>query len=100
MTDFPSFEAERIRLLILIELVAQPGGSWTLSMLERAIRHRGYRKSADYLLTQLRWLDAEVLAVRLMPAESETVVVVRSSGRRHVAGELVLPGIDTPSDEA
>lgn len=98
--DFRTYEAERIRFLLLVELAGQESGSWTLSMLRRAIMVRGYPKTPEYLLNQLRWLEAEALAVRLLPAGEETVVRLRRAGRQHVDRVKLLVGVDKPDDEA
>tara|TARA_R110002020_G_scaffold10801_22_gene41081 strand:+ start:7566 stop:7871 length:306 start_codon:yes stop_codon:yes gene_type:complete len=98
--DFRLYEAQRIRYLLLLELSHQPSGSWTLSMLTKAMRARGYQKLPDFLLNQLQWLESECLAVRLVPANDETVVKLRGAGRHHVDGTLLLHGVDRPDDEA
>ena len=89
----------RIRLLLLQELAAQDSGSWTLTMLVRAIGLRGYRKSEDYLLNQLRWLETEAVAVRLVAAGGETIATLRSAGRKHVERSRLIAGVDKPDDE-
>lgn len=98
--DFRTYEAERIRYLLLLELSRQPGGSWTLFMLTKALRARGYNKLPDFVLNQLQWLEAERLAVRLVPANDETIVKLRTAGRQHVEGARMLRGVDRPDDEA
>lgn len=98
--DFRTFEAERIRFLLLSELAAQDSGSWTLSMLRRAMLVKGYPKTPEYLLNQLRWLETEALAVRLVTAGDETVVKIRAAGRQHVDRVKLLVGVDKPDDEA
>lgn len=98
--DFRIYEAGRIRLLLLQELAEQETGSWTLSMLRRAISLRGYAKTPDYLLNQLRWLESEALAVKLVAAgDAEHVVKLRSAGRAHVEKVKMLAGVHKPDDE-
>lgn len=99
MTDFRAFEAERIRYLLLKELAAQETASWTLTMLVRAIKVAGYPKSPEYLLNQLRWLEREVMAVKLVPAGAEYAVQLRSAGRRHVDRVQPLVGVDLPDED-
>lgn len=104
MTDFRAnfraFEVARIRYLILVALADQPNGSWTLSMLGRFLATKGYPKTPDYVRNQADWLAGEVLAVRLIPADEETIVVLRQAGRLHVEGVRLLPGVGQPDDEA
>lgn len=98
--DFDTYEAQRIRLHLLQELASQESGSWTLSMLRRAIMVRGYPKTPEYLLNQLRWLQTEALAVRLLPTPGDEVVAkLRVAGRQHVEKVKLLAGVHAPADE-
>jgi len=95
--DFRIAEARRIRLRLLQALAEQPGGSWTLSMLMRHLTLLGYRKSETFVLNQLKWLEGEVLAVRLV---DDTIATILIAGRQHLDGSKILSGVDELAEES
>lgn len=90
--------AEDGRLLILRELAAQTDGRSNDIVLQRVLDAHGFRRSSDWVRTQLRRL-AELDAVRLSQAGSIVVAALTKAGRDHVERRSVIEGVSRPSDE-
>lgn len=99
MTDFRTFIAADVRLIILRELSAQPDYRLNDTLLSRVLETFGHRKSRDYLRDQLRWLE-EMGAVTLTEAGTVLIAELTRRGRDHVERRVVIEGIARPSPEA
>lgn len=92
MSDFLLAEAHRIRLRVLQYLSKQPGDTSSVALIEAELRRLGYTKSGSYVLNQLRWLETEALAVRMI---DDVAVRLLDAGRQHVAGTRQLTNVDS-----
>lgn len=87
------------RLIILRELSAQTDNRLNESMLGRVLDAFGYRKSREWVRTQLRAMQ-DVGAITLSEAGSVLVAAITRSGLDHVERRSVIEGIAKPSPEA
>jgi hypothetical protein len=99
MTDFRTFIAADVRLIILRELAAQPDYRLNETLLARVLETFGHRKSRDYLRDQLRWLE-EMGVATLTEAGTVLIAELTRRGRDHVECRVVIEGIARPSPEA
>jgi hypothetical protein len=98
MTDFRTFIAADVRLIILRELAVQPDYRLNETLLSRVLETFGHRRSRDYLRDQLRWLE-EMGAVTLAEAGTVMIAELTRRGRDHVERRTVIEGIARPSPE-
>jgi DNA-binding HxlR family transcriptional regulator len=90
--------AEDGRLLVLKELAKQTDGRSNDVVLGRVLDAFGYRRSRDWLRTQLRRLE-ELGAVRIDAVDTVMVATLRKAGRDHVERRAVIEGVSRPADE-
>ena len=93
MNNIISTEA---RLIILRELVAQPGYSLNEALLQTVLETFGIVRSRDWLREELRWLS-EVGAITLADAGTVRIARLADKGRDHVERRIVIEGIKRPS---
>lgn len=92
MSDVLAAEA---RLIILKELVVQPGYSLNEALLQAVLEQFGIVRSRDWLREQMRALH-EIDAVSIREAGSTQIAVLTAKGRDHVECRIVLNGVKRP----
>lgn len=85
------------RLLILRELARISDGRSNEVMLGRVLDAHGYRRSRDWLRTQLRAL-AELDGIRVEELGDVMIAGLRKAGRDHVERRIVIEGVARPAD--
>lgn len=85
------------RLIMLKELVKQVDGRLNQLMLARVLDLYGIRRDRDWVVTQLRKLDA-LGAVELQAAGELLVAQITREGRDHVEERAVIEGITRPAE--
>jgi len=98
MSAYETHLAEDARLVILKELAAQTDGRLNEAMLTTVLDAFGYRKSRNWVRTQLRAMD-ELNAVTLVTAGSVMVAAITQAGLDHVDRRSIIEGIARPSPE-
>lgn len=98
MSGFERRQLEDIRMLILLELSKQNDERLNSSMLGQMLDTWGHRRSHDFVLAQLRWLEEDARAVETVSAGARNLVVakLRASGRDHIERRRYLPGVARP----
>ncbi len=91
--------AEDARLAICRELLAQTDCRLNESVLTAMLDAFGFRKSRDWVRTQIRKLD-ELGAVKATEAGSVLIAELTRAGADHVEKRSVIEGIKRPSPEA
>lgn len=86
------------RLTILRELAQQTDARSNEVVLDRVLDASGFRRSRDWLRTQLRAL-AELDAVLIETVAGVMVVTLRRAGRDHVDRRSVIEGVSRPADQ-
>lgn len=86
------------RLCMLKELGNQADGRLNEAVLTHVLDAFGYRKSRDWVRTQLRAMD-ELGAVNVSEVGSVYVAALTKLGRAHLERREVVEGISRPSDE-
>lgn len=86
------------RLVILKELTRQPDGRLNEALMEKVLDAFGYRRSREWIRTQLRKLE-EIGAVRLIEAGTVLVASITRAGIDHVERRSVIEGVARPSPE-
>lgn len=99
MSDFEEFVTLDARLCILKELSRQTDGRLNDAVLTRVLDTFGFRRSREWVRTQLRKLD-ELGAVRLTEAGTVLIALITRAGTDHVERRSVIEGIARPSPEA
>ena len=97
--DYPEYFTQDARLCILKELTRQTDGRLNDGVLTRVLDTFGYRRSRDWVRTQLRKLE-ELGAVALSEAGTALVAAITRAGVDHVERRSVIEGISRPSPEA
>ncbi len=97
MNDFNQHLAADARLIILKELVKQPGHVLNETLLQKVLDTFGHKRTREWIRTQMRAL-ADVNAVELTQAGSVLIAHIKQAGRDHVEGRINLDGVDSPSD--
>ena len=87
------------RLVILKELSRQVDGRLNEALLGRVLDAFGYRKTRDWVRTQLRAMDG-LGAVTVSEQGSVLVAAITRAGQDHVERRSVIEGIARPSPEA
>jgi hypothetical protein len=85
------------RLIMLRELAQQTDARSNEVVLDRVLDASGFRRSRDWLRTQLRAL-AELDAVQVETVAGIMVVTLRRAGRDHVERRCVIEGVSRPAD--
>lgn len=85
------------RLVILKELVQQVDGRLSLQMLQRVLDAYGVRRDRDWIVTQLRKLEA-LGAIELTQSEAVMVARITRAGRDHVEERSIIEGVTRPAD--
>ena len=88
--------AEDARLVILRALADETDRSANDKLLQLHLDKFGYRKSRDYVKTQLRAL-AELGAVSIKEAGSVLVATISQLGLDHIELRAIIDGIARPS---
>lgn len=86
------------RLCMLKELGNQIDGRLNEAVLTSVLDAFGYRKSRDWVRTQLRAMD-ELGAVNVTEVGSVLVAALTKLGRAHLERREIVEGISRPSDE-
>lgn len=95
---FEEHLAQDARLVILKELATQRDGRLNETLIEKVLDVFGYRRSRDWIRTQLRAM-ADLGAITLTEAGSVMVAAIARAGRDHLERRGDIEGIATPSDE-
>lgn len=98
MTDFQTFTAEQARLTILKALSGENDGRLNEVLLAARLDEHGYRKSREWVRTQLRAL-AELGAVTVAEPGSAMVASITRLGLAHVERRQIIDGVARPSPE-
>lgn len=85
------------RLHILKELVAQVDGRLSELLIRRVLDMYGIRRDRDWIVTQLRKLEA-LGAVELQDGGGILIAQVTRAGRDHVEERGVIEGITRPAE--
>lgn len=91
-----SIISQDARLIVLRELVEQPGYSLNESMLQAVLSTFGINRPRDWLRDELRWL-ADMGAIVVREAGTVKIAQLLEKGRDHVEGRHVIEGIKRPS---
>jgi hypothetical protein len=87
------------RLMILTELAQQTDGRSNDLVLARVIEAMGFRRTREWVRTQLNAL-AELGAIRVADVASVRVATLLRLGRDHVERRAIIEGVSRPADEA
>ena len=85
------------RLTILRELASQTGGRLNDQLLRRTLDMYGIRRDRDWIVTQLRKLEA-LGAIELQEAGGVLVARISPLGRDHVEERGVIEGVTRPHE--
>lgn len=85
------------RLTILKELGRQVDGRLSELLIRRVLDMYGIRRDRDWVVTQLRKLEA-LGAVEIQDAGDVLVARISRSGRDHIEERALIAGITRPSD--
>lgn len=94
--SYQEFATHDARLVILRELAAQSDGRLNEVILTAALDAFGYRRSREWVRTQLRKLD-EIGAVTIVEAGSVMIASITRAGVDHVDRRAFLEGVARPS---
>ena len=92
---YEDFDAEQARLCILKELARQTDHRANDVVLERVLDSFGYRRSRDWIRTQLRKLE-ELGAIAITEIGSVMVAEIKEAGLDHVERRAVIEGVGRP----
>lgn len=96
--SFEEHLAADARLTILKALADETDGRLNEVLLSVHLDRGGYRKSREWLRTQLRALE-DVNAITLMDAGSVMIAAITRAGVDHVERRTVIEGIARPAPE-
>lgn len=100
MGDYEMRCQAEARLAILAELAKQPGASFNTQILTAMIQAIVPRRSQSWLETQMAWLgQAAAIDLRRIDVTGVgpvTVATLARTGRNHVEGRELIPGISKP----
>ena len=96
-TSFADHLDRDARLTMLKALAEQIDDRLNEVSLVRALDAFGYRRSREYVRTQLRKM-AEVGAVKLVEAGTVMVAEITRDGRQHLERRIILDGIARPQE--
>ncbi|CDP54054.1 phage related protein [Devosia sp. DBB001] len=99
MSEYSTYMIADARLVILKELKAQTDGRLNETILTSVLDTFGYRKSRDWVRTQLRAM-ADVGAVAITEVGSVLIAEITRAGLDHVDRRTVIEGIARPSPGA
>lgn len=97
MVDYIPAKEANIRLIILRALADDPDGTLNTHMLQMELERFVYQRSRNYIANQLKWLERETGAVRVVEAGSEVIGQLTETGRDHLAHRITLHGVQRPS---
>lgn len=97
MTGLADAIAADARLTILKELARQVDGRLSELLIRRVLDLYGIRRDRDWIVTQLRKLDA-LGAVELQDAGDVLVARISPAGRDHVEERAVIEGVTRPHE--
>lgn len=95
--DHSPAKAANIRLIILRALADDPDETLNTHMLQKELERFVYQRSRDFIANQLKWLERETGAVRVVEAGSEVIGQLTEAGRDHLARRRTLHGVQRPS---
>lgn len=98
-TDFHDYLAEQARLTILKALAAQTDGRLNEVMLTAQLDLHGYRKSREWVRTQLLFL-ADAGALKAEEVGTVMIASIKRLGLDHVERRQVIDGVARPSPES
>lgn len=99
MSGYEDFINTDARLVILKELARQPDGRLNETLITAALDTFGYRRSREWVRTQLRKLE-ELGAVTCVEAGTVLVASLTRVGLDHVERRSVIDGVARPSPGA
>lgn len=85
------------RLQILRELAEQMDGRLSILPLQRALDVYGIARDRDWIMTQLRKLEA-LNAIEIQMAGETAIARIARAGRDHLEERAVLSGVTRPSE--
>lgn len=89
---YEDFDAEQARLCVLKELARQTDHRANEAVLERVLDSFGYRRSREWIRTQLRKLE-ELGAISVTEIGSVMVAELKQAGLDHVERRGVIEGV-------
>lgn len=90
--SYEDYDAEHARLTILKELARQTDRRANEAVLERVLDAYGYRRSREWIRTQLRKLD-EIGAAHVTEIGAMMVAELTRPGLDHVENRSVIEGV-------
>lgn len=99
MTNYAEYLEGDARLCMLRELAKQSDGRLNEIALTKVLDDFGYRRSRDWVRTQMRKLD-ELGAVRNTEVGTVLVAMITRAGTDHVERRSTIDGVARPSPEA
>lgn len=97
--NFQEHLRENARLVILRALAEQTDYRLNETLIETALDSFGHRFTNDQLRNELRWLENDASAVKLVEAGSVYVATITETGLDHVNRKRVLEGVARPRPE-
>lgn len=88
---------EEVRLIILKALMDEPAGVMTDSMLEIVLEAFAVKRSREYIVTQMEWLETQAGAVKLTRSGTVTIAELTQTGENHVNRRAPITGVKLPS---
>lgn len=85
------------RLQILLELASQMNGSLTIKPIQVSLDVYGLARDRDWILTQLRKLEA-LGAIELRFSGETPIATISRSGRDHLDERAVIEGVTRPAE--
>ncbi len=95
--DLAEALAREVRLKILRALAEQADGRLSDLLVKRVLDIYGYRRSRDWIRTQMRKL-AELGAVSLHEADEVLFARIEAPGRDHLEERSVIDGVMRPAE--
>ncbi|MGO4558310.1 VpaChn25_0724 family phage protein [Mesorhizobium sp. 2RAF21] len=99
MSGYEDYINADARLVILKELARQPDGRLNETLVTAALDTFGYRRSREWVRTQLRKLE-ELGGVKCLEAGTVLIASITRFGLDHVERRSVIDGVARPSPEA
>lgn len=93
---YDEYQAQDARLVILKELAKQADGRLNEALLEKVLDTFGYKRSREWIRTQLRKLE-ELDAVKLHEVGTVLVAAITRTGLDHVDRRSAIDGVARPS---
>lgn len=97
-TNFADYIEQNVRLAILKAIGGQIDGTLNETLIKRALEVDGHRKNIPYIRNQMRFLERDALAIRVIEADDKLVGVLLPLGRDHLERRVRLEGVEPPED--